>query len=195
MTALDYATLRNGKAQPRLHGNGFIQLDLPDGTRLNIWHPNLVEYGQVVRTPIHDHRFSFHSEVILGSQDHQEYAMMEGESHYLLTLQRLSGTEDTKLLPYLGPTVDFRPLQRLTIPRGSSYDFEFGLFHETAPVEFTATVMTKTYDEPLWTVRVGCPVDMQPDNEFDREDVSKELLWSYIKRVCVEVREDRPNDQ
>ena len=43
-------------SEPRLHGNGFIQLDLGDDQRLHIWSPDLPP-AQRVSTQIHDHQF------------------------------------------------------------------------------------------------------------------------------------------
>ena len=51
--------------EPRVHGNGFIQCDLPHRKRLHIWgHPAIPR--QKVSSPIHDHVFSFASIVLVG---------------------------------------------------------------------------------------------------------------------------------
>ena len=56
---------------PRLHGNGFIQLDLNGKDRLHVWHPDLPK--QEFPTPIHDHKFSFKSHILYGELTHIEY--------------------------------------------------------------------------------------------------------------------------
>lgn len=51
---------------PRLHGNGFLQMDLGDSNcRLNIW-PYPAISGQTVSTQMHNHGFGFESQVLLG---------------------------------------------------------------------------------------------------------------------------------
>lgn len=57
---------------PRVHGNGFIQLDLDETMRLNVWgHPEIPHQSQTSK--IHDHRFSFISHVIIGALTNIEY--------------------------------------------------------------------------------------------------------------------------
>lgn len=56
------AGLRAVGERPRVHGNGFIQLDVTPRTRLHFWSPEIPR--QKVATPIHDHVFGFVSYVI-----------------------------------------------------------------------------------------------------------------------------------
>ncbi len=60
---------------PRVHGNGFIQLDLTDRTRLHVWHPSVPR--QKVATQIHDHVFSFESCCIVGRLINVVYKFIE----------------------------------------------------------------------------------------------------------------------
>jgi hypothetical protein len=48
-----YDELRDSDNYPRVHGNGFIQLDLPDGKRLHVWDEDIPR--QKVNTSMHDH--------------------------------------------------------------------------------------------------------------------------------------------
>ncbi len=180
---LDYSELRNGEHQPRFHGNGFIQLDLEDGSRLNVWDPSLYGLAQSIRTGIHDHRFSFISEVIYGVQVHQPYEVVSGDEYEIYTPVRRGDTEDTKLVRSMAGRFSFVANHRLEIPRGNSYEFMFGLFHDTVPIGLTATLMGKTKVEKLWTPRVACRVGEKPDNGFNRDLVDKADLWSSIENV------------
>lgn len=183
---LKFEELRNGEHQPRFHGNGFIQLDLVDGSRLHVWDPKLDDLAQVIRTSIHDHRFSFISEVIYGVQLHQVFhpvPEIPGETFNFYHPVRSSGTEDTKLARSMGHPVSFAPDEPIEIPRGNSYEFRWGLFHDTVPTGLTATIMRKTKVEKLWIPRVAVPVGEEPDNNFDRELIDKDILWDSIRSV------------
>ena len=63
-----YKELRASSAHPSVHGNGFIQIELPTGDdtecRLHVWHHEVPR--QVVPSMIHDHRFGFTSTVHYG---------------------------------------------------------------------------------------------------------------------------------
>lgn len=184
---MHYDYLHSLGNEPRLHGNGFIQLDLDDGKRLHVWDPALEGMGQMVRTGIHDHRFSYHSLVVYGRQVHQEYRIVVGFDLRVYEPQRREGTEDTKLVPSDPSKVpDVRAIvgNRLEIPAGFSYTFEAKEFHDSIPLGLTATIMTKTHVDRNHTARVLVPIDEEPDNEFDRESVDKAMLWDSIRRVC-----------
>ena len=62
---MSFAYLRAHGENIRVHGNGFLQLDLPDDCRLHIFaHPALPSQRQ--STHIHDRRFGFGSKVLRG---------------------------------------------------------------------------------------------------------------------------------
>jgi hypothetical protein len=146
----------------------------------------LTPLAQAVYTGIHDHRFSFKSEVIYGAQSHQEYEMLRTDAgkYYLTAPVRNPSTEDTKLVAIDDKLVNFVPLALKVVERGQTYEFEFGRFHETAPGSLTATIMVKTHEEPLWEPRVACLYGTEPDNEFDRMQVDPEILWASVARVA-----------
>lgn len=181
---------------PRLHGNGFVQLDmLPDPAgrrrRLHVWDPELEGLGQTVRTSIHDHRFSFHSQVIVGRQVHQEYKIVEGADFHVYTPQPSyfpggPQTEDTKLHRAGENTYSVREGHRLEVPAGFGYHFDRYLFHDTLPTGRVATVMTVIDRDPEHDPRVLVPVREEPDNDFDREAVDKAVLWDVIQRALAE---------
>lgn len=77
---LDYASLVNSGEVPRLHPNGFIQLNLNRaGTcRLHIWSPNITpDMVQKTRHPIHDHIFDMESTILLGSMENWVYEFID----------------------------------------------------------------------------------------------------------------------
>src|SRR4051812_11171605 len=57
--------LRKYNKQPRVHPNGFIQVDINEAERLHCWHPKL-PYRQKTYHPIHNHIFTFDSVILTG---------------------------------------------------------------------------------------------------------------------------------
>lgn len=51
------AELQATEAKPRVHPNGFIQLDISETDRLHVWHPSL-PYRQKTFSPVHNHIFA-----------------------------------------------------------------------------------------------------------------------------------------
>lgn len=187
---INYDELRASGKKPRVHGNGFLQLDLnDDGTkRLHIWDEGLPR--QVVATPIHDHVFDLKSNVLLGTLIHEELAPIPAVgngTHRIYRAQQEKGTQNTILLPDEG-SVFLGIVERLVLGAGSLYTFPAWKLHQTDHVGLTATVMDKVnapkgYGRP----RVLVPVGSEPDNEFHRDGFDPEFLWSYVERVCEAV--------
>lgn len=155
----------------RVHGNGFVQVDLAPKTRLHVWHPYLPR--QKVPTPIHDHRFGFTSEVLVGELLNVEYRVKIGYEfnvHEPQTRDR----EDTVLVP-TGDTVSLEIMLLDLVRMGGSYEMQPGAFHETFVHSRTATVMTKT-SETTARPRVLVPRGLRPDNEWNRYEVIDEKM-------------------
>ncbi len=181
--------LREAGHKPRVHGNGFIQLDLNDsGTkRLHIWHEDIPR--QVVATPIHDHVFDMRSTVLTGTLIHEELeprdpAPFHTGTHQIYRAQQEPGTQNTILVPDEG-NVALDIVQRLVLGEGSVYTFPAWKLHTSDHVGLTATVMEKvnapeTYGRPRVLVEVGS----EPDNEFKRDGFDPETLWPFIDQVA-----------
>ena len=180
--------------RPRINGNGFLQLDVDDygsERRLHIWHPSLPQ--QKVATPIHDHRFSFTSQVLYGVQESQRYTLQRGteittadlEETYQIHKVVNRDREDTILVP-TGETVGVQGEDRLVIPMGHQYHFPAHDFHAT-PVSgmITVTWLTKTYIDPSHETQVLVKSGFMPDNEFNRYDWPDEYCWNIIKQSIM----------
>jgi hypothetical protein len=63
--------------QISVHGLGFIQVKLPNNQRLHVWHPDIPRRACYLHSAIHNHRFSFTSHVLIGTQVNRRY-----EVHY-----------------------------------------------------------------------------------------------------------------
>lgn len=190
---MNYEELRASGKVPRVHGNGFIQLDLNDeGTkRLHVWHEDLPR--QTVATPIHDHVFALHSTVLLGTLIHEELEIVGTigtGTHRVYHAEQQPGTQNTILIPDEGQ-VRLDIVQRLVLDAGSIYTFPAWKLHQTDHRGLTATIMDKV-DAPIeyGRPRVLVPVGSKPDNNFHRDGFDSEDLWPYIEQAL----EGKEND-
>ena len=178
--------------RPRQHGNGFFQLDLDGGYRLHVWDPD-APIAQVVHTPIHDHRFSFESLVLSGEQTHVEYIVLQNvlptvTKNYNICEVRYGDTEDTKLVN-TGIGVFADVVEKVVVPAGEIYDFRMYAFHETPNLGYVVTLLRKTKVDSNHKPRVLCPIGMEPDNDFNRYDLSVDTQWDIIRRAIAVVCE------
>ena len=179
---------RSAGRQPRVHGNGFVQLDLNEaGTRrLHVWHERVPR--QAVATPVHDHVFDLRSVVLCGQLVHEIlscHASPDGEgTHVAYRAIRQGGTENTVLVPEGGfpHRVTLEVEQKLILGAGSVYTFPAGELHQTGHIGLTATVMDKVNaPEDYGSPRVLVPVGSEPDNEFHRDAHDADELWALIQ--------------
>lgn len=181
---MDIDSIKKLNPKPRIHGNGFIQLDVSD-QRLHIWHPNLPR--QEVPTQIHNHRFGFVSQVLLGRQLNICYDVwyqneLKAGTHLVYQVQTREG-EDTILVPMadLYCTINIRYSQ--VIPQGYAYQFSPLDYHESAPLEHTATLMTKTISINEFNPTILCRKDQEPDNNFQRYEQPQDLIWEIVEET------------
>lgn len=180
------------RLDPRVHGNGFIQCDLDSDTRLHVWgHPAIPR--QKVNSPIHDHIFGFHSTCLVGRLVNVVYFVFgsdTGGAFNICEAQPPVTGHDSKLVvqKHLG-TSDIYHKRTDVLLSGRSYDMKPYEFHETFASEPTVTLMQKhvktikDHPTPPQKPRVLVPVDMEPDNEFDRHTFGRDFLMDIIKEV------------
>lgn len=169
----------------RVHGNGFLQLDVGEGERIHVFgHPRLPR--QKVSTPIHNHRFGFESTVLRGVLVNLTWAFMTDKSHRAthqgyVVHPRVG--EDTELVPQ-GDTGIVMLLRHEVIVQGKSYKMQPRQFHQSMADEPTVTHMVKTGAlelEPMVLCRMG----MQPDNTFNRYDLDEPALWRILEESMI----------
>lgn len=176
------AIRRDSSLLPRVHGNGFIQLDLPGGDRAHFWgHPDIPR--QVTRSQLHDHTFGFRSHVLRGRMINIVYAMSDDEyTHEICVVVPRIG-QDTILMPtgdLVGPIV----IGVGVIRAGGGYDMPPAVFHETVVDEPTVTVIHKTDRIEKRQARVLVPIGHSPDNEFERSQAADpDTLWGIIQEM------------
>lgn len=179
---LEAETLRSSAARPRVHGNGFVQLDLTERRRLHVWGDPRIP-RQVVPSQIHDHTFSFRSRIVVGQLVHRTISVVKDPAGgYDLYKAVVNHGEDTRLLKQPG-RVSATITNECLIAAGEQYTFQATRFHETLAPWPCVTVIEKdgpTLSQGGPAPRVLVPARLEPDNTFDRYQTSPELLWQII---------------
>jgi hypothetical protein len=202
MRALVAALKERGEGNPRIHPNGFIQLDLEpvedswDASkkrghsgatrRLHIWNPPMVTLPrQKTVNEIHDHVFDMHSLVLKGTLfQHMYYftvGLAEDPTHeiYRAVYDKASSS---RLAP-TGIKGLLRHATHFPVHAGSDYTQPaFTLHNSEAPLGTVVTLMTKERVHE-GDATVICPIDSPPDNDFDRASAAPaEDLWLAIEQ-------------
>lgn len=170
-----------------LHGLGFIQIQLEANQRMHVWHPELPRRSCFESSAIHNHRFDFKSNILVGEQINIEFRCdpSPGGSH-LLYLHEGARTACGGRPWVPDGRVHMVEVCRESIQAGSTYKQNAYDFHRTEPggVGKVATIMTK-----LWEYSRGshssCLVGVHPDDEFDRYQWSPSQLWEIVSDVLL----------
>lgn len=176
-----------------LHGLGFIQVKLEGNQRLHVWHPDLPRRTCFEYSSIHDHRFGFSSTVLKGTQLNDIYAVYEPGVNNVP--EHLPPTH----VAYLHEGERSKFGNRPWIPRehlwvahvstelvnaGETYHMLPHVFHATRPGGDgkVATLMTKTKELDTGA-RSLCAIEVAPDADFDRKQLSPYVMWGYVRDV------------
>lgn len=186
---INIAELKRRGIRPRVHGNGFIQLDLTDTTRLHVWGDKRIP-RQNVYTPIHDHVFGFKSTLIVGRLINVVYGFHRQEfGDYRVYEPSIREGEDT-VLAATKERVRVFPIRADIVEQNTgnkNYEMDPFIFHETFVTEPSITIIQKTgptlAQGATVKPRVLVRYDQEPDNEFNRYAADPELLWRIIERV------------
>lgn len=189
-------SLMNGN-EPRVHPNGFVQLDLimdPESRiasrRLHVW-PDVTDVDHVLPkqnsdNTIHDHKFRMASHVVLGTLHQVRYDTALMDPTHEIYAARVRSSHDTVLVP-TGEKVSVHQRRWQRVIAGETYVQGVRTFHDTHWDGLTATVMDKLQEvdhEP----RVLCPIGAAPDNDYSRLAANRPLCWYWIEKV---LRDDR----
>lgn len=183
MIDFDFLTL-NGR-DIRVHGNGFIQIDIErDGElgseRVHVFgHPAIPR--QVNPTPIHDHRFGFYSTVLVGRLTNTIFNLIaHAEPTHRAYRPSPRAGEDTELVP-TDETGVLAVWRTETLLPGQQYSIYPAQLHETLANETTVTHMVKQTTTSLLP-RVLCRIDRTPDNSFERySERTPAQLWDIVE--------------
>jgi hypothetical protein len=170
---------RDGR--PITHENGFIQLRIDINRRLHVW-PDEPIARQDPPMPIHDHRFDFESEVIVGRLEHIVYRTVAPNanhpaSHLISTVKGDEYVFHDKVCALVELST--------TIHKGEMYHFNARTLHESKARGLTATIMTKTAVHEI-IPRVLVPIGATHLKVLDRENANSQfVLWRIIDRALA----------
>lgn len=168
---------------PRVHPNGFIQIDQPGGrkVRVHIWPAGDPLPKQGSQHPVHDHIFDMKSQVLRGRMTNLLYDFVKGgDVTHELHRARYRVAHDSTLMP-TGDQGRLEVASMTVVPAGSEYWMPAFILHESkVVVKPTVTLMTATEIYLPAKPVVAVPVGMKVDNSYDRHAMSPEHLWELV---------------
>lgn len=163
----------------RIHGNGFLQLDLDNKTkRLHVFDPAL-PCRQERPTVIHDHTQGFLSHVLFGTMINVSYRLVPGSTYRVWTGFKNGPNYQ---LSKSDQVTDIKEIDRLIIPTGFSYQVAPFVFHQTVTDQLTITVIEKQ-EQMQGVESVLCPIEYEPDNIFNRHDYPEQAAQCLIRAI------------
>lgn len=190
-----------GGGNPRVHPNGFIQLDLEDvadswnashkrghsgaNRRMHIWNPpGIILPHQGTVNEIHDHVFDMESTVVKGVLEQRLYTMTIGgftAPDHELYRAVYSGKSDSRL-ESTGVKGYLVHRESYPIKAGETYTQRAFTFHDSFAEGLVVTIMTKKHIHD-GDASVIVPVGTVPDNSYDRAGaMPTEDIWNAIFR-------------
>lgn len=174
------------EGQITLHGLGFIQVSLPGNQRIHVWHPDLPKRRCFARSPIHNHRFSFLSTVLVGTQLNHRFRIVENSrgDHDMISHDgpRLpSGSRQS----YVSGRCYVQDFGIEAIPAGMSYKMEELEYHSTPNDGVVVTLMQKLHEGTTHAhsiIQSGYTFDQ----DFDRYQLSDRTLWAFVVEAMKE---------
>lgn len=171
-----------------LHGLGFIQVKLPGGRRMHVWHPDLPRRACFQWSSIHNHRFSFRSTVLAGQQVNRRYNVVEvdpanpllgaHETHDRVSHDGPRSPKGGRLSFVAGGAIATPLPDELYFP-GQSYEMPVLQYHETPNDGVVITVLEKLHEGTLHaSTLIESGHDF--DQDFDRFQLPPARLWAFV---------------
>lgn len=177
MIARDYTPTRE---QITLHGLGFIQVKLDGNQRLHVWHPDLPRRACFEHSAIHNHRFSFTSTVLIGTQVNRRWLVADEPdgSHDLISHDG-PRSEKGGRLSFVAGRVTVLELSPETYGPGETYFMPELAYHDTPSTGIVVTVMRKLNEG---TIHANSLIEHGQtfDQDFDRFQLPPEELWRFV---------------
>jgi hypothetical protein len=163
-----------------LHGLGFIQLVLPSDQRMHIWHPDLPRRNCYEHSAVHNHRFSFSSRVLKGTQRNvrADVEIVKEGTHLLISHNGPRSEKGGRLsYPVAECNVHHRAME--CYGPGEVYYMPALEYHHTPVEGVVITVMQKQDSGKIHANSVITKgVDFHYD--FDRFQLTPEQLFAYV---------------
>lgn len=162
------------------HGLGFIQVKLPAERRLHVWHPALPRRECYDHSAIHNHRFSFRSTVLVGTQLNQRADLIihpEG-THDVISHDGPRSQRGGRL-SFVAGRVNVRLRELETYGPGESYTMPELEYHHTPHGAVVITLMEKLSEGSIHANSVIARPHTF-DQQFDRFQKSPAELWALV---------------
>jgi len=181
---------------PSVHGDGFIQVNLPwIGRRLHGWgHPGIPDQRDPLK--VHDHRFYLRSTVLVGDGiENTTYWLRKssgfsGDVH-VYEVRRVNPTVRNQGPPYEYPVLRDDRRFRLeewrtqTVLQGETYEHPPGLLHHTRPLGRAITLVEKIFADDGYTPRVIFSADRPPRIDVRRDVLAPRDAYRILREICA----------
>jgi hypothetical protein len=156
------------QAQLRIHGNGFLQAQLPNPRyKMHLWFEACPK--QKVGTPMHNHNHHFMSWIIWGTLRNIEYRVAPGSDYQPHSAIPRRG-KDTRLEAMDCLPCNMELHRTFTFAQNSRYEWPLDedAFHVSVGVTNWCLTIVERGRVADFEPTVMVPQAMKPDNEFDR---------------------------
>jgi hypothetical protein len=168
--------------QISLHGLGFIQIKLEGNQRLHVWHPDLPRRACFEHSPIHNHRFSFTSTVLVGVQVNRLHYVAPTDVEAFATHDIVShdGPRSPKggRESYVSGLAMVNQMPDQSYPAGLTYHMRAGEYHETPNSGIVVTLMKKLEEDTGFHACSLIERGHTFDQDFDRFQLPPSTLWA-----------------
>lgn len=163
-----------------LHGLGFIQLVLPAGQRMHVWHPDLPRRKCYEHSAIHNHRFGFTSRVLVGVQKNVRVDLeLACDGSHTIISHNGPRTPTGSRLSYPVAVCNVYEQEVESYGPGDSYQMPMHAYHHTPNDGIVVTLIQKTGESDIHAnsiIRHG----VEFDSKFDRFQLPPERLFMYV---------------
>ncbi len=166
-----------------LHGLGFIQLKLGGSQRLHVWHPDLPRRNCYEFSSIHNHRFSFNSTILKGSQRNIRAdleVVKPGNGTHNLISHNGPRSEKGGRESYPVADVNVHEREEEYYGPGSTYFMPAFEYHRTPNNGRVITLMTKVEENKNIHANSVCKKGIDFHYDFDRFQLSPDQLYAYV---------------
>lgn len=174
-----YQELKNLQAKPQYFGLGFIQLKVNALERYHFYHPDLLPVVNI-EEEVHNHRYDFESEIILGSLTNKIYHFEQSENGlYLLENESCSEiklTEDQKNKK-IG---NIELFSTIVYEKGNKYFMDYRTYHTVNTKKCVTKLTRSKYLQE--TAQVIRPIDSLTICPFSLK-LDESVCWDIIKKV------------
>lgn len=169
-----------------LHGLGFIQLVLGNDQRMHIWHPDLPRRNCYEHSAVHNHRFSFISRVLKGTQINQrcdiEIVKPETGSHLLISHNGPRSDKGGRL-SYPVADINIHYKEKEYYEPGQEYIISMFEYHHTPCKDIVITIIKKIQTSQSIHAYSTCERGIDFHYDFNRFQLTPEVLFYYVREA------------